>query len=383
MPHRFSYLEQELEELKSLHRYRKLTPRIPRGPRFEEDGRLLHHFGSNDYLGMAGDPPVDRSRFENLPAGSGASGLVSGWTDAHQELAETIAQLEGTDASVVFPSGFAACSGTVATLAGQDDLILSDALNHASLIDGCRLSSARCLVYPHRDANSVASMLQQHRSSYRQVWIVTDGIFSMDGSIAPLPELCELASQYQAEVIVDEAHSTGVLGDHGSGLCEALGVKDQVAIRIGTLSKAIGVQGGFVAGPKPAIEYLVNRCRSLIYSTSLSPRLVKIATTNIKRIHTEPHRRRRVKELARRIRRSLDVPAAHPLETSLPIIPIVLGEDRLAIEASKRLLDLGFFVPVIRPPTVPEGSARLRISVSAAHGDESVDGLIAALTSNA
>ena len=382
MTNRFAYLESELQAIKASDRFRSLVRREPLGICFEQDGKTLRNFGSNDYLGLAGDSLHTLTAAGAFRVGSGASGLVSGWTDAHEQLADAICKLENTAAAVIFPSGFAACSGAVATLARSGDLILSDRLNHASLIDGCRLSQAQCLVYPHRDMEALHHLLDQHRSSYQQVWIVTDSVFSMDGSVAPLPELCKIAATHQAELIVDEAHATGVLGDHGSGLCEHDDVKEQVAIRTGTLSKAIGVQGGFVAGPKPVINYLVNRCRTLIYSTALSPALAKIATQNIGNIGSEPQRRNRVQFLASRIRRALHLPTTHLIEEFIPIIPLVYGDEVSAIQASRGLFDQGYYVPAIRPPTVPKGTSRLRISVSSAHTDDMVDGLIAAIKSN-
>ena len=381
MSDRFEDLDAEIAALIDHDRLRTLLPRRHAGVCFEQAGRMIVNFGSNDYLGLACES-VDGERIaERQPVGSGASSLVSGWTDSHERLAVAIGEFEDTESAVVFPSGFAACSGAIATLARAGDLIVSDRLNHASLIDGCRLSRANCLVYPHRDAEALRVLLEQNRSLYARVWIVTDGVFSMDGSIAPLAELCKVAQHYEAELIVDEAHATGVLGESGGGLCEALGLKEQVAIRIGTLSKAVGVQGGFVAGPKSVIDYLVNCCRSLIYSTSLSPVLADVASKHIEKIRLEPERRERVKRCARRFREALGISSSCSIEQSVPIIPIILGDERAAMEAADLLLEQGFYVPAIRPPTVPDGTARLRISLSAAHPDDRVDGLIGALHS--
>ncbi|MFG0263336.1 MAG: aminotransferase class I/II-fold pyridoxal phosphate-dependent enzyme, partial [Novipirellula sp. JB048] len=256
----FDYLADRLAELKTRHRFRSLVPRQAEGAAFIDAAqRRMLNFGSNDYLGLAASR--SSSSIAAAASGSTASPLVCGWTPLHQQLAERIATLEGTESAVLFPSGYAACSGTIATLAEAGDLILSDELNHASLIEGCRLSRAECIVYPHRDHEFVASTLADRRDRFTRVWIVTDGVFSMDGHVAPLRQLAELAERFTATLIVDEAHGTGVLGQTGSGLCEAFELKDRVPIRIGTLSKAIGCQGGFVAGPKVVTEYLVNRCR--------------------------------------------------------------------------------------------------------------------------
>jgi 8-amino-7-oxononanoate synthase len=370
----FDDLDRRLSELDENQRRRNLVPRTSDGVYLvDADGRRLLNFGGNDYLGLAAE-----RRTSQVEPGSGASPLVCGWTAAHGQLAETIARFESTEAAVLFPSGYAACSGCVATLAEAGDLILSDQLNHASLIDGCRLSRADRVIYPHRDTNSLEQILTQKRGEFHRVWIVTDGVFSMDGHVAPLPELCELAERHDACLIVDEAHGTGVLGDSGSGVCEALNVKDRVAIRIGTLSKAIGAQGGFVAGPQIVIDYLINRCRSLIYSTSLAPAAVLAALAAFDLIRDQPERRRHVQQLARHVRDGLSIDAS-PLEASVPIIPIVIGGDEAALAASDELVKAGFYVPAIRPPTVPDGTARLRVSLSAAHEETMVESLVSAI----
>jgi 8-amino-7-oxononanoate synthase len=381
----FEYLQDRLAEISRHDRRRRLVPRVARGvwlsePGSKSGGRELINFGSNDYLGLAAgrDVPPTSTASGATSTGSGASALVCGWSEQHQVLADQIAELESTESAVLFPTGFAACSGAVATLADEGDLILSDRLNHASLIDGCRLSRATRLVFPHRDCDAVQQILQRRRGEFARVWIVTDAVFSMDGHLARLPQLCDLAEQYDATVIADEAHGTGVFGRSGSGLCEELGVKDRVPIRIGTLSKAIGSQGGFVAAPRAVTDYLVNRCRSLIYSTALAPAAVAAATSAIDKIMAEPERRVHLHRLAWRVREGLSI-EVDPVEARGPIIPVPMGADRLAVAASERLAEEGFFVPAIRPPTVPEGGARLRISLSAAHDDSMIDALVAAI----
>ncbi len=376
MPRSFDFLADELDDLKQSSRLRRLIPRAPRGISFVESGKHFVNFGSNDYLGLAAE-----NEATDFNVGSGASALVSGWTDQHQRLADQIALLEQTEAAVVFPSGYAACSGVVATLPGERDLILSDQLNHASLIDGCRLSRSERLIYPHCDPSALELLLKQKRDRYREVWIVTDGVFSMDGHVAPLVELCELADHYQSHLIVDEAHGTGVLGENGGGVCEALGVKSRVPIRVGTLSKAIGSQGGFVAGPQTVIDYLVNRCRTLIFSTSLSRGSVAAALSGLESIRVEPRRRTRVYNLARRVREQLAINVGE-IESSVPIIPLIYGDDSDAVAAASRLAAAGFYVPAIRPPAVPVGTARLRLSLSAAHDGDSVDQLIRVLSAD-
>lgn len=364
----FEFLQTRLDRLAADDRLRQLVPRRIDGAVLESGGMRLHNFGGNDYLGLATRP------LHSGAVGSGSSALVCGWTIAHQQLADRIAEFESTESAVLFPSGYAACSGTVATLADEDDLILSDQLNHASLIDGCRLSRAQRVVYPHRDCDFVESTLRDRRDRFQRAWIVTDGVFSMDGHLAPLVALTEIADRYNANLIVDEAHGTGVLGRGGRGVCELLGVKDRVAIRIGTLSKAVGSQGGFVAAPRVVVDYLVNRCRSLVFSTALAPTAVAAAAESLRIIVDEPARREKVCELAKRVRRRLGS-EVEPNERPVPIIPVVLGSDARAVAASDHLARLGFYVPAIRPPTVPDGTARLRVSLSASHQGEVVDQL--------
>ncbi|WP_182865521.1 aminotransferase class I/II-fold pyridoxal phosphate-dependent enzyme [Rhodopirellula sp. JC639] len=373
-------LNENLDSLRSQGRLRQLQPRRIEGVHLiDQAGRRLINFGSNDYLGLASFLASKTIDVDSV--GARASGLVCGWTDRHQLLAEKIAAFERTEAAIVFPSGFAACSGTVSALCRQGDLILSDALNHASLIDGCRLSKADRIVYPHRDVKAVARLLAQHRTQYRRVWIVTDSVFSMDGHVAPLRELCGVASDHDATLIVDEAHGTGILGDHVSGACESLGVKDQVPIRIGTLSKALGGQGGFVACPRVVAEFLVNHCRPLIYSTALSMPAVESAIVALE--HPDELRRRRelVCALSRQLRSQLGLSGVTAIESGIPIIPIPIGSDAEAVAASQRLYESGMFVPAIRPPTVPEGQARLRVSLSADHRAEMLGRLIEGLPS--
>jgi 8-amino-7-oxononanoate synthase len=356
----------------------------------EPDGRRLLNFGANDYLGLATEMRVhDKINGEDQitnadlglrrMGGSSASALLSGWTTYHQQLSEQIAHFEETEAAVLFPTGFAACSGAISALAEAGDLILSDELNHASLIDGCRLSRAECVVYPHGDWRTVEHILQQQRQKFARVWIVTNTVFGMDGCIAPLDDLQVTADRYDACVIADEAHGTGVIGNDGSGVCDALGVKNEVKIRIGTLSKAVGSQGGFVAAPRVVADHLINHCRPLIYSTSLAPAAVTAALAGIRDIRKRPDRRQTIQKLARYVRSELSIDAASDLDASVPIIPVVIGTDTRVIEVSNQLAMSGFYVPAIRPPTVPEGAARLRISLSAAHRKEMIDALLVAI----
>lgn len=389
-----------LEEMSGRGRRRQLRTARVEGPFLIVDGGTqLLNFGGNDYLGVVADAlvscqpessPAYSSGTRSIPGGATASALVCGWTPQHARLAASIAQVESVEAAVVFPSGYAACSGSVATLCRAGDLILSDELNHASLIDGCRSSRAHRVVYPHRDVSFVRDFLAQNRDPFVHAWIVTDGVFSMDGDIAPLSALADLADQYRATLIVDEAHGTGVLGDRGSGLCEALGLQNRITIRIGTLSKAVGHQGGFVVGPKVVIDYLIQFCRPLIYSTALAPVTAAGACEVIEQMADWHGRRAHVASLARHTRQRLQsdtsfamnvesADSLSELESGIPIVPLIVGSDEHAVALSGRLREQGFFVPAIRPPTVPEGTARLRLSLSAAHQMEHIDSLIDAI----
>jgi len=375
---RFEFLAKKLDALRDIDAYRKLVPR-DHGDGFliERDGRRLINFGSNDYLGLSSS--CEKSP-DPLFSGAGASALVSGFTNLHDQLCRDLAELEQTKAAVVFPSGYAACSGTVSTLAEEGDLLLTDSLNHASLIDGGRLSRATRYTYPHCNAEAVRKLLVRNRHNHSRAWIVTDGVFGMDGDVAPLETLCDLADQFDAHLVVDEAHATGVLGIDGSGCCAELGVKSRVAIRIGTMSKAIGSHGGFVVGPQVVIDYLINRCRPLIFSTAGSPMTISAAIAAVKLIRDEPQRRANVRSLAEHLRTRLQKRFPATVSPSdvrgVPIVPLIIGANEDALRIASQLNRDGFFVPAIRPPTVPKGTARLRISVTSNHSLETVEALL-------
>lgn len=378
---------------------RSLVPRELRGKHLvHTDGSVLLNFGSNDYLGIAMEssliPMSDGSKSEvfqlpipedveqsHPPKGASASALVCGFSPWHQNLCEQISEFEQTEATVLFPSGFAACSGVVATLPEAGDLILSDALNHASLIDGCRLSKAEKFIYPHRDMAAVKALLKSHRGRFQRTYIVTDSIFSMDGTCAPLEALCDLAEQFDAILIVDEAHATGVFGTRGSGLCEQLEVEHRVPIRIGTLSKAFGVHGGFVTGPQVVIDYLIQKARSLIFSTAAPPSVIASALRSLEIIRFQPERRWKVRQLSDLLLEQLRSEGMKSPSEGTPIVPIILGDAGKTVAKAGQLAKSGFFVPAIRPPTVPEKSSRLRISLSAAHDENDVLNLVKCLAS--
>jgi 8-amino-7-oxononanoate synthase len=342
-------------------------------------GRSLVNFASNDYLGLACDPRVVEAAAESARVhgwGSGASPLVSGWREPHEALASALAEFEGVEAVALFSSGFAANLGAISALVGPDDVVYLDRLDHACLVDGARLSRAKLRVYPHNDANRLEAILSRDRGKFRRSLIATDGVFSMDGDIAPLADLTDLAARFGAMLLVDEAHGTGVFGPTGRGASELWGVHDRVDVKVGTLSKAMGSIGGFVAGSRRLIDWLINRARPLVYSTSLPAPAASAAKRALEILQAEPWRRARLFELSTRLREGIeDTTPGNPG----PIVRVILGTPERAIDRANQLLDRGFLVPAIRPPTVPEGTARLRISLSAAHDPADVEGLIAAL----
>ncbi len=345
--------------------------------RVGRDGRSLVNFASNDYLGLASDPRVVEaacSAAGRYGWGAGASPLVSGWREPHEALAEGLARFEGVEAVGLFPTGFAANLGAIVALVGPGDAVYSDRLNHACLFDGARLSGARLRVYPHGDADRLGSILARDRGRFRRSMIATDGVFSMDGDLAPLAELADLAGRFGAILLVDEAHGTGVYGPGGRGASAALGVADRVDVKVGTLSKALGSVGGFVAGSRRLIGWLVNHSRTMIYSTATPPPAAAAALRALEIARDEPWRRSAVLGLARSLREAL--PGLGP---GGPIVPIAVDGPAEAVALASRLLDLGLLVPAIRPPTVPEGTARLRVSLTAAHRPGDLDRLVAAL----
>jgi len=352
------------------------------GARLEHDGKTLLNFASNDYLGLAADHRVVEAGVaaaREFGWGPGASPLVAGWRPPHQELAEALARFERVEAAVVFPTGYAALCGTVAALAGPTDAVYSDRLNHASLIDGARLSRAAVRVYPHADVAALEAMLAADRGRFRRSLILTDGVFSMDGDLAPLADLADLADRFGATLLADEAHGTGVFGPDGRGAASACGVADRSPLRVGTLSKALGSSGGFVAGSRRLVDWLVNHARPLIYSTALPPAMAAAALEALKISEAEPWRRQRAWALADRLRERLRAAGREIGKSVGPIIPVLVGGATETLALAARLRDGGMLVPAIRPPSVPEGTSRLRISLTAALQEEHVDALASAL----
>ncbi len=376
------WLQSELERLRASHLLRSRTVREAAGPgQIRIGGRELVNFGSNDYLGLAADPRLAQSAARAAARhgwGSGASPLICGYTEEHQALEERLARFEGTEAAVLFPSGFAANCGAIAALVGPGDVVFTDRKNHASLLDGCRLSRADVRPFPHRDSTRLAELLDR-AGRYRRRLIITDGLFSMDGDLAPLARLADLAEHYNAMLLVDEAHATGVFGARGRGTAEHLGVEDRADVRIGTLSKALGSIGGFVAGRRELIDWLVSRARPYVFSTAPPAAIPAAAIAAIGIAESEPERRVRLLDRAAALRGDLVAQGWSIGPSQSQIIPVMVGEPDRAVRLASELRAQGFFVPAVRPPTVPDGESCLRVSVTAAHTDAMVAGLTAAL----
>jgi len=375
-------LEAELEALAALDR-RRVCPEAAGNSRVRPDvrGAPMLSFCSNDYLGLASHPALAAAAADAAGRdgfGASASRLVAGDLPAHRGLEATLAAFLERPAALVFPSGYQTNIGVLTALAGRDDLIVSDALNHASLVDGCRLSRARVAVYPHADARAAGRLLAAGPQFRRRI-LVTESLFSMDGDLAPLGALTDAAAATDSILVVDEAHAFGVFGPGGRGLCAAARVVPDVLI--GTLGKAAGTAGGFVAGAAPLRDLLVNRARTFIFTTALPPPVAAAAAAAVELIAGAEGDRRRAR-LAERQRSLGEALVARGLlgrTPDGPIVPVLLGSEARALAVAVALAARGFFVPAIRPPTVPAGSSRLRITLSAAHELADVDRLGAAL----
>ena len=353
-------LSGELNQLRADGLYRQFRDVLSaQGSHINIGERELLNFSSNDYLGLANDPLLKcavTGAITHWGVGAGASRLVCGNLEPYRLLEEKLSQFKNKEAALVFGSGYAANVGTITALAGENDVLILDKLNHASIIDGARQSGATIRVYPHLNLRKLEEILQQSQS-YRRRLIITETVFSMDGDLAPLAEIVALKEKYAAWLMIDEAHATGVLGKNRRGLAEQLGVEDKIDITLGTLSKALGCSGGFVVGSQTLIDLLRNRARSLIYSTALPPSICAAAALAVSFAMSEAgaERQNRLWENVR------------ALGAQSPIHPVIVGDARAAMELSDKLFAAGVFAPAIRYPTVPKGKARLRVTVSAAH----------------
>jgi len=338
------------------------------GPRVTLDGRPVLLLCSNNYLGLAGDPAVRAAAAEaalELGAGAGASRLISGNMAAHQRLEEQIAAFKGYPEALLFGSGYLANTGIIAALAGPGSVVFSDELNHASIIDGCRLAGAETFVYRHGDVEHLAEGLRA--AGEKAALIVTDGVFSMDGDLAPLVQLAELAARHECRLMVDEAHATGAVGPGGRGSVAAAGLSGRVDVVVGTLGKALGSYGAYACGTAETVEFLLNRARPFVFSTALPPPTVAAAAAALGRLEAAPAMVDRLRGNAAVLRAGLAAEGLPVGGEPTQIVPVEIGDARRTMDLSELALERGVFAQGIRPPTVPEGTSRLRFTVMATH----------------
>jgi glycine C-acetyltransferase/8-amino-7-oxononanoate synthase len=363
-------IEQRLREIERLGLSRRMrTISTPQGPRVLLDGQPVLLLCSNNYLGLADHRRVREAAAEaalHWGVGAGASRLVSGTMTIHRRLEERLAAFKGYEECVLFGSGYLANLGAIGALAGPGDTVFSDELNHASIVDGCRLSRARVLVYHHGDAEHLDWSLHQHGGEGRRL-IATDSVFSMDGDVAPLAELVSLARKHGARLLVDEAHATGALGPGGRGAVAQAGLEGEVDVLVGTLGKALGSYGAYVCASEQMIRYLVNSARALIFSTAPAPPTVAGALAALELIEEHPHRVARLRARARALRRALAAEGFAVAEREMQIVPLLVGEESAALALCQGALEQGVFAQAIRPPSVPAGTSRLRLTAMASH----------------
>ena len=377
-----SLLLQNLEKRKQNNLYRtRITVDSGCSENLSVKGRSLHNFCSNDYLGLADNQTIAnafKQGIETYGVGSGASHLISGHSKAHHELEVQLAEFTGRPKALLFSSGYMANMGVIGALVGRSDLVLEDYLNHASLLDGGLLSRAKFKRYKHSNAEDLQQKLALSNATRKL--IVTDGVFSMDGDLAPLADLAPVAEKNNAWLMVDDAHGFGVLGNTGAGLVEQLNLgMDEVPVLMGTLGKAFGTYGAFVAGSEALIETLVQFSRSYIYTTAPPPAVAVATQASLKLIKSEQWRRDKLNQLIKRFRQGAEQIGLNLLASSTPIQPILVGSDEKLLNINNNLIEQGFMVGAIRPPTVPEGTGRLRVTLCANHSEQQVDALLDAL----
>ena len=367
-------LSQELAalETQALRRRLQVLEEVLPGGRVRLEGRVLLNLSSNDYLGLAQDPRLinaAQAAAARWGTGAGASRLVVGHLALHEAVEAHLAAFKGTQAAVIFSTGYMANLGVISALVAPGDTVFCDRLNHASIYDGIKLSGATLHRFPHRDLNWLEELLRKYQDARRRL-IITDSVFSVDGDLAPLAELVALKERYGAALMIDEAHATGVLGARGAGLAEALGLTDRVEIHMGTFSKALGSLGGYVAGDRRLIDYLHNRARSFIYSTALAPPVLGAIEAALSIVAREPQRRAYLLEESEKFRRGLMSAGLDTLGSETQIVPVLVGDNARTLEFAALLRQQGLMVVALRPPTVPPGKARVRFSLSAAHSRE-------------
>lgn len=371
------YLEEKIEQLKEEGVYRTLP--ISQGPCEAErylNGKKVINLSSNNYLGLANHPRVKQASIkavEKYGVGAGAVRTIVGNMDIHEELDHIIAEFKKEEAAMVFQSGFLCNLGTIQAVTEKGDLIISDELNHASIIDGVRLSRADKAIYRHSDMDHLESILKEKRNQYKRVLIITDGVFSMDGDIAKLPEIVELAEKYEAMTYVDDAHGSGVLGESGRGTVDHFGLNGKIDFVIGTLSKAIGVVGGYVAGKQVIKDWLIHRGRPILFSTTLPPAAIGAAIESFKMLMETTEYTDRLWENARYFKSRLESLGFDIGNSETPITPILVGDEAKTVEFSRKLFEQGVYVSPIVYPTVPKGTGRVRCMITAMHSKEQLD----------
>ena len=374
-PGSLEWIEDELRTIQGKNLFRTLTE-ITSGqsPEIVIGGKKHLLFASNNYLGLSTDKRViaaAAAALSHYGTGSGGSRLVSGSSDLHSELEEKIARFKSTEAAILFSSGYLANVGTIAALVGEGDTVFSDELNHASIIDGCRLSRAAVRVYPHLDTDSLSRMVRASGGAGKKL-IVTDTVFSMDGDLTDLGEICSIAERYGCMLMVDEAHAMGVLGEKGSGATEHFGVERRVPVVMGTLSKAVGSVGGYVAGSRSLVDFIRNRVRSYIFDTSLPAASLAASIEAIDIIESEPQRRRHLMGLVETFKSGLSEMGFSVLSSQSAIVPVLTGEPEATLLLASALRERGVYTPAVRPPSVPAGKCRIRASLMATHTEEQI-----------
>ena len=372
----------QLERLKKTGLYRTLRDvKGPQSATMVIDGRNVLQFSSNDYLGLANHPHLKaaaQEAIENFGSGSGASRLVSGNLELNDKLEKKIADLKGQESGLLFSTGYMANLGIIHAIVGEGDAIFSDQLNHASIVDACRMSKADTKVYPHKDMEALEEVLRQS-GRYKQKLLVTDGVFSMDGDIAPLPDLVNLADRHGCMLMVDDAHATGVLGTNGGGTGEHFGLEDKIDISMGTFGKALGGFGAFAAGDHTLCLFLINRARSLMFTTGLPPAVIASALAALEVLEAEPALREKLRANTRFFRQGIEKLPFTTIKSETPIVPLLIGDADLTMRMGEMLFEKGFFMHGIRPPAVPLGSSRLRITIMATHTEEQLEDALNAL----
>ena len=381
MDKRWEFIDTFLEKQTERGLRRSLRPLscFENAARVSCQGRLLLNLASNDYLGLKNDPRLveaARKAARKWGVGSGASRLVSGTTELHAAVEQKLARFHGTESALTFSSGYAAGVGVIQALAGRGDRIYLDRHCHACLYDGARVSGARIERFRHNDQDHLDSLLARHSDHRGKALVVSDTVFSMDGDRAPLKQIAEICRKHGTLFLADEAHAVGVLGPHGRGLAAECGLGEDEVVIMGTLGKAFGVAGAYIACPEKLRDYLINTCRSFIYSTAPPPLLLGAVEKSLEIIETADEQRKRLLAMAKRLRALLNERGVDTLQSSTQIVPAVVGEVGRAVDLSEKLFQQGIFAPAIRPPTVAQGTSRVRFSLTAALSDENFDSLL-------